>query len=80
MKNILNKKSYFPVTYTHTKNKIKVEWNFSNYATKSSSQKATVVGTSKFAEKVVLASLKSDVDELFIDKLKAVPVDLSKLR
>ena len=52
----------------------------SNYATKSVLQKATVVGTSKFAEKVVLASLKSDVDELNIDKLKAVPVDLSKLR
>ena len=51
----------------------------SNYATKSVSQKATVVGTSKFAEKVALASLKSDVDEVNIDKLKTVPVDLSKL-
>ena len=79
MKNILYKKSYFPVTYARTKNKIKVEWNLSNYATKSVSQKATVVGTSKFAEKVALASLKSDVDEVNIDKLKTVPVDLGKL-
>ena len=33
----------------------------------------------KFAKKADLANLKSDVDDLDIDKLKIVPVDLNKL-
>ena len=35
--------------------------------------------TSKFAEKVDLANLKSNVVELDIDKLKNVPTNLSKV-
>ena len=35
--------------------------------------------TSNFALKTNLASLKSEVDKLDIDKLKVVPTDLSKL-
>ena len=38
-----------------------------------------VVDTSKFAKQVDLASLKSDVDDLDIDKLKAVPGDTYKV-
>ena len=34
---------------------------------------------SKFAKRVDLASLKSDINQLIIDKLKTTPVDLSKL-
>ena len=37
------------------------------------------VGTSCFALKTNLASLKTEVDKLCIDKLAPVPVDLSKL-
>ena len=41
---------------------------------------ATGVDTSKFAKKVDLASLKSNVDKLDIDKLKNEPTDLSNLK
>ena len=37
------------------------------------------MNTSEFARKTDLASLKSVVDDLVIDKLKTVPLDLSKL-
>ena len=37
------------------------------------------VDTSSFAWKSNLASLRTEVDKLDIDKLEAVPVDLSKL-
>ena len=37
------------------------------------------VDTSSFALKTNLASLKTEVDKLDIDKLAQVPVDLSKL-
>ena len=39
----------------------------------------THVDTSGFALKTNLADLKTEVDKLDIDKLVAVPVDLSKL-
>ena len=69
--------SYFPGLHNHSKAKIKFELNLSNYATKSES--ATGIDTSKWPKKANLASLKSDIDELDIDKLKTVPFDLSKL-
>ena len=53
--------------------RVKVEVDMSNYATKADLKNATGVNTSKFAEKVDLASLKSNVDKLDIDKLKNVP-------
>ena len=62
MKNVLYKKSYFLIPYTYTKNKTKVEFNLSNYATKSVLQKTTGVDTTKFSKMVELASLKSYVD------------------
>ena len=45
----------------------------SNHATKSDFKNTTAVDTSKFSKKADLASLKSDVDGLDIDKLKNVP-------
>ena len=42
-------------------------------------KKITDVDTSDFAKKGDLASLKSEVDKLDIDKFQAVPTDLSKL-
>ena len=39
---------------------------------------ATGFDVSKFAEKVDLANLKSNLDKLDVDKLVPVPVDLSK--
>ena len=41
---------------------------------------ATRVDTSKFAKKVNLANLKSNIDKLDIDKLKNVPTNLSSLK
>ena len=60
--------------------RVKVELDLSNYATKADSKNATGVDTSKFARKVDLASLKSNVDKLDIDKLKNVPTNLSNLQ
>ena len=58
---------------------IKVKIDLSNYATKADLKNVTHVDTSSFALKTNLASLKTEVDKLDIDKLKPVPVDLSKL-
>ena len=59
---------------------MKVELDLSNYATKADFQNATGVDTSKFAKKIEIANLKSDVDKLDIDKLKNVPSDSSNLK
>ena len=47
---------------------MKVELDLPNYATKADLKNAAGVDTSKFAKKVDLANLKSDVDKLDIDK------------
>ena len=47
--------------------------DFSNYATKTDLKNATAIDTSSFAEKIDLASLKSNGDKLDIDQLKNVP-------
>ena len=58
---------------------INVKVDLSNYATKTDLKNVTHVDTSSFALKTNLASLKTEVDKLDIDKLAPVPVDLSKL-
>ena len=60
--------------------RVKVELDLSNYVTKADLKIATGADTSKYAKKVELAKLKSDVDKLDIDKLKNVPTNLSNLR
>ena len=59
---------------------MKVELDLSNYATKTNLKNVTGVDTSKFAKKIDLANLKSDLDKLDIDKLKNVPTNLSNLK
>ena len=49
---------------------VKVELDLPNYATKTDLRNATAVETSRFTEKVDLASLKREVDQLDIDKLE----------
>ena len=61
------------------KNLIKVELDLSNYATKQNLKNETHVNVSSFASKTNLASLKTEVDKLDIDKLTPVPNDLAKL-
>ena len=50
-----------------------------NYATKTDLKNVTHVDTSSFPLKTNLASLKTEIDKLNIDKLAPVPADLSKL-
>ena len=71
------KMSCFPEPFQHTINKIKIELDLDNYATKSDLKSATCFVTSKFAYNADLVSLKSDVDDF--DTLKTVLVDLNKL-
>ena len=52
----------------------------SNYVTKARLKNATGVDTLKSAKKVDLASLKSDVDQLDIDKLKNTANGLNSLK
>ena len=70
---------YFPEPKSSGE-KVKVELDLSNYATKANLKNETGVDTSKFAEKVDLANVKSKVDKLDIDKLKNVPSGLSSLK
>ena len=65
--------------YRNSKRSIKVELGLSNYATKADLINITHTDVSSFTSKVNLASLKTEVDKLDIDKLKVVPTDLSKL-
>ena len=58
---------------------INVKTDLSNYATKAFIKNISHVDTSRFALKSNLASLKTEVDKLDIDKLVPVSVDLSKL-
>ena len=60
--------------------RVKVELDLSNYATKADLKNARGVDTSRFAKKVDLANLKSNVDKLDVDKLKNVPSGLSSLK
>ena len=57
--------------------RVKSELGLSNYATKADIKTAIGVDISKFAKKVDLANLKSNVDRLHIDELKNVPTNLS---
>ena len=71
---------YFPKPFnSHFGESIKVKIGLSNHATKTNLKNVTHVNTSSFALKTNLTSLKTEVDELDIEKLVPVIVDLSKL-
>ena len=71
---------YFPKLKSLGAN-VKVELDLSNYATKADPKNAAGVDASSFfVKKTDLANLKSDLDELDIDKLKNVPSGLHSLR
>ena len=77
----LHKKSqYFPKPFRSFGGNTDVKVDLSNCATKTDLKNITHTDTSIFALKTNLACLKTEVDRLDIDKLAAVPVDLSKLR
>ena len=70
---------YFPKSFKNFGRNINVKVDLSNYATKTDFKNIVHVDTSNFVLKTNLANLKTEVDKLNIDKLVAVPVDLSKL-
>ena len=70
---------YFPKPFRSFGGNINVKVDLSNYATKADIKNISHVDTSSFALKTNLASLKTEVDKLDIDKLGPVPVDLSRL-
>ena len=55
-------------------------WKGDSYATKADWKNATGVDASKFPKKDELASLKSNVNTLDIDKMKNVPTNLINLK
>ena len=69
---------YFPKPYEPFGGNFNAKINLS-YATKTDLKNVTHVDVSGFALKSDLASVKTEVDKLDIDKLAPVPVDLSKL-
>ena len=58
---------------------INVKVDLSNYSTKADIKNISHVDTSRFALKKNLANLKTEVDKLYIEKLRPVPTDLSRL-
>ena len=58
---------------------INVKVDLSNYATKTDLKNISHTDVSSYALKTNLARLKSEVDKIDTDKLKAVPDDLAKL-
>ena len=69
---------YFPPYRSHIAD-VKVRLDLTNYATKTDLKNVTHVDTSSFALKTNLASLKTEVGKLNINKLTPVPNDLGKL-
>ena len=70
---------YFPKLFKSFGGNINIKVDLSNYATKTDLKNVTHVDTSRFALKINLTSLKTEVDKLDIDKLEPFPVDLRKL-
>ena len=70
---------YFPKPYKPFGGDINVKVDLSNYAKKTDIKNISHVDTSSFALKSNLASIKTEVDKLHIDKLVPGYVDLSKL-
>ena len=69
---------YFPPDKGSVEN-ITVKVDLSNIATKTDLKDVSHVDVGSFALKSNLASLKTEVDKLDIDKLVPIPVGLSKL-
>ena len=70
---------YFPKPYEPFSGDIDVKVDLSNYATKNDLKNVSHVDVSSFALKLNLASLKTEVDKLHINKLAPVANDLAKL-
>ena len=70
---------YFPKPFRSFGRDINVKVDLSNYAAKADIKNISHVDTSSFALKTNLATLRTEVDKLDIEKLVPVPTDLSRL-
>ena len=70
---------YFPKPFRSFGGNINVKVDLSNYAAKTNLKNVTHVDTSSFTLRTKLASLKTEIDKLDIDKLVPVLIDLRKL-
>ena len=71
---------FLPKSFRIFRRNINLKVDLSNYATKTDLKNVTRIDTSSFALKTNLASLKTEVDKLNIDKLVPVPFDLSDVK
>ena len=78
-KRVYYKMSTYYAPYKSSSNNIKVEFDLTNYTTKTDLKNIKHVDVSSFASKTNLAALKTEVDKIDADKLKTVPVDLAIL-
>ena len=69
----------FPKPYEPFGGDINVKIDLSNYATKTDLKNISHIDVSSYALKSNLASLKTEVDKLDINKLTSVPIALAKL-
>ena len=70
--------TYYP-PYKSSSNDVKVELDLTNYARKTDFKNITHVDVSSYASKTNLSALKSEVDQIDVDRLKTVPDNLAKL-
>ena len=77
---IIKMSQYFPKPYEPSGWDINAKFDLSNYATKTDIKNISHIHTSSFALKSNLASLKTEVDKLDINKLKSLPTNWSNLK
>ena len=77
--NCINISKHFPRPFRSFERNINVKVDLSNYPAKTDIKNISHVDTSRFSLKTNLASLKTEVDKLDINKLVSVPTNLSKL-
>ena len=70
---------YFPKPYEPFGGDINVKVDLSDYETKTDLKNISHIDVSSYTLKSNLASQKTEVDKLDIDKLTSVPIDLAKL-
>ena len=71
---------YYPEFDSHIRDKVKLELDLSNYATKKALKHATGVDTSNLATKIDFIALKAEVDKVDVNKLLNVPTSLNNLK
>ena len=72
--------SYYPEKDSHINDKVQVQQDLSNYATKKELKDATGIDTSNSTDKKDFGVLKADLDKIDISKLLCVPTHLDNLK